>query len=194
VSCSSPLESDILKYAIQLDFLAINNIGEYEGLITMLRLAKDLDIRWLLFRGDSQLVAKQLQKKFDYNNEKMIEYLAEVHKMEKFIDGFEVRYASRLDNCDTDHLTWIASSRASTSLDVIIERLSNPSTKPAEPSEEAIGHDLMVIDEPEQEPAYDWLHPIKMFLEKQPPSDDNAEVEHIARKSKQYHLVDGILF
>jgi hypothetical protein len=38
------------------------------------------------------------------------------------------------------------------------------------------------------------MHPIKMFLENQPPSDENAEVERIARKSKQYHLVDGILF
>jgi hypothetical protein len=50
----------------------------------------------------------------------------------------------------------------------------------------------MVIEEPGQEPAYDWMHPIKMFLENQPPSDDNAEVERIARKSKQYHLIDGI--
>jgi hypothetical protein len=27
-----PPECDILKYAIQLEFLAINNIAEYEGL------------------------------------------------------------------------------------------------------------------------------------------------------------------
>jgi hypothetical protein len=33
-----------------------------------------------------------------------------------------------------------------------------------------------------------------MFLENQSPSDDNIEVEHIACKSKQYHLIDGILF
>jgi ribonuclease HI len=39
-----PPEGDILKYAIQLKFLATNNIAEYEGLITGLRLAKDLDI------------------------------------------------------------------------------------------------------------------------------------------------------
>jgi hypothetical protein len=38
------------------------------------------------------LVAKQVQKEFDYNNEKMVEYLAEVRKMEKFFDGFEVQY------------------------------------------------------------------------------------------------------
>jgi ribonuclease HI len=39
-----PHEGDILKYAIRLEFLATNNIAEYEGLITGLRLAKDLDI------------------------------------------------------------------------------------------------------------------------------------------------------
>jgi ribonuclease HI len=38
-------EGDILKYAIQLEFLATNNIAEYEGLVTGLWLAKDLGIR-----------------------------------------------------------------------------------------------------------------------------------------------------
>jgi ribonuclease HI len=57
---SIPPEGDILKYAIQLDFLVTNNIVEYEGLVTGLRLAKDLDIRWLVIRGDSQLVVKQV--------------------------------------------------------------------------------------------------------------------------------------
>jgi hypothetical protein len=33
-----------------------------------------------------------------------------------------------------------------------------------------------------------------MFLNNQPPSDDNAEVERIACKSKMYHLIDGILY
>jgi hypothetical protein len=40
-----PPEGDILKYAIQLKFLATNNIVEYEGLVNGLRLAKDLGIR-----------------------------------------------------------------------------------------------------------------------------------------------------
>jgi ribonuclease HI len=109
-SYSSPPEGDILKYVIQLDFPAINNIAEYEGLVTGVRLDKDLGIRQLLIRGYSQLVAKQVHKEYDCNNEKMAEYLAEVCKMEKFFDGFEVRYVPRLDNRDVDHLAWIASS------------------------------------------------------------------------------------
>jgi hypothetical protein len=84
----------------------------------------------------------------------MVEYLAEVHRMEKFFDEFEVRYVPRLDNRDANHLAWIASSRAPTPLDVFIEKLSKLSVKPAEVVNEAIDQDLMVIDEPEQEPVY----------------------------------------
>jgi ribonuclease HI len=40
-----PPEGDILKYAIQLEFPATNNIAEYDGLVKGLRLAKDLGIR-----------------------------------------------------------------------------------------------------------------------------------------------------
>jgi hypothetical protein len=69
----------------------------------------------------------------------MVEYLAEVCRMEKFFDGFQVWYVPHLDNCDTDHLAWITSSRA-----------PSPPVKPVEEVNEAINQDLMVIDEPEQ--------------------------------------------
>jgi hypothetical protein len=36
----------------------------------------------------------------------MVGYLAEVRRMEKFFNGFEVRYVPRLDNRDVDHLAW----------------------------------------------------------------------------------------
>jgi hypothetical protein len=62
----------------------------------------------------------------------MAEYLAEVRRMEKFFHGFEVLYVPRLDNRDVDHLSLISSSRAPTPSDIIIEKLSKPSVKPAE--------------------------------------------------------------
>jgi hypothetical protein len=61
----------------------------------------------------------------------------------------------RLDNRYADQLVWIASSKAPTPPDVIIEKLSKPSVKPAKSTSEAIEKDLMVIDEPDEEPAYD---------------------------------------
>jgi hypothetical protein len=104
--------------------------------------------------GDSQLVAKQVQKEYDCNNDKMTEYLAEVRRMEKFFVGFEVRYVSRLDNCDVDHLAWIVSFRAPTPPDIIIEKLTNLLVKSAEEAIDAAKTDLMVIDEPGQWLAY----------------------------------------
>jgi hypothetical protein len=74
---------------------------------------------------------KQVQKEYDCNNDKMTEYLAEVRRIEKFFDGFEVWYVPHLDNHDADHLAWIASSRAPIPPDVIVVKLSKPSVKPA---------------------------------------------------------------
>jgi ribonuclease H / adenosylcobalamin/alpha-ribazole phosphatase len=93
-----PPKGDILKYIIQLEFSVTNNIAEYEGLVTGLRLAKELGIQRLLIRGDSQLLAKQVQKEYDCNSDKMAEYLVEVRWLEKIFNGFKVRYVPRLDN------------------------------------------------------------------------------------------------
>jgi hypothetical protein len=92
-----------------------------------------------------------VQKEYDYNNDKMTEYLTEVRRIE-FFDGFEVWYVSHLDNRDADHLAWIAFSRAPTPPDVILVKLSKPSIKPTEMISEV---DLMVIDRPDPEPTFD---------------------------------------
>jgi hypothetical protein len=64
-----------------------------------------------------------VQKEYDCNSDKMAEYLAEVQRLEKFFDGFEVQYVPHLDNCDAYHLAWIASSRTPIPPDVIIEKI-----------------------------------------------------------------------
>jgi hypothetical protein len=45
-----------------------------------------------------------VQKEYDCNNDMIARYLAEVRRMEKFFNGFEVRYVPHLDNCDADNL------------------------------------------------------------------------------------------
>jgi ribonuclease HI len=188
-----PLEGNVLKYSIQLEFSATKNITEYEGLVNGLRLAKDLDIRRLFIRGDSQLVAKQVQKEYDCNSDMMAEYLAEVRRMEKSFDEFKVQNVPRLDNRNADHLAWIAFSRALTPPDVIVERLFKPLVKPEESTGQA-ELELMIINEPVQQPVDDWMSLIRAYLDNQPPLDDNAKVERITRKSKMYHLIDGCCF
>jgi hypothetical protein len=65
--------------------------------------------------------------------------------------------------------------------------------KPEESTSE-VGPELLIIDEPVQQPAYDWMNLIRAYLDNQPPSDDNAEVECITRKSRMYHLIDRVLY
>jgi hypothetical protein len=74
-----------------------------------------------------------------------------------------------------------------------VERLFKPSVKPEESIDQA-ELELMIIDEPTQQPVDAWMSPIREYLDNQPPSDDNAEVERITRKSRMYHLIDGVLF
>jgi hypothetical protein len=38
------------------------------------------------------------------------------------------------------------------------------------------------------------MSPIKAYLDNQPISDDNAEIECITCKSRMYHLIDGVLY
>jgi hypothetical protein len=38
------------------------------------------------------------------------------------------------------------------------------------------------------------MSPIKVYLDNQPISDDNVEIERITRKSMMYHLIDGVLY
>ena len=58
-------EGDALRYAIQINFTnptSTNNIAEYEGLLTSLRIAIPLGIRNLLVKRDSDVVVQQTSK------------------------------------------------------------------------------------------------------------------------------------
>jgi hypothetical protein len=136
-------------------------------------------------------VAKQVQKEYRCNDDKMADYLSEVRRTKKFFDGFKVRYIPRMNNQDTDHIAWIASSRAPIPSDVIVEKLTKPSIKSVETLRET---NLMIIDVAEKQPEIDWMSPIKAYLDNHLILDDNVEIERITRKSKMYHLIDGVLY
>jgi hypothetical protein len=52
----------------------------------------------------------------------------------------------------------------------------------------------MVIDKSAQQTTHDWMSLMKVHLDNQPSSDDNAEVEHTTRKSRMYNLIDELLY
>ena len=49
---------EMLRYEVQLKFLATNNEAEYEGILMGLRLGKALGVKNLLIQSDSKLVIR----------------------------------------------------------------------------------------------------------------------------------------
>ena len=189
-------KKEIHKFAIQLNFQATNNIAEYEGLVSGLKIARSLGVSRLRIKGDSQLVAKQFQKEFACKDEKMAAYLAEVRKLEKDFLGFNVCYIPRIDNQDADHLAWIASSRAPVPDDVIIQILTTPSITIKNEATPLTGNDIMIIDNQEpEEPEEDWRTPIKAcVVQELSPGVDDAATQRMMRKARVYTVIDGELY
>ena len=65
------LDGEMLKYGVQLKFLATNNKAEYEGIRTGLRLEKTLGAKDLLVQSDSKLVIGQIKGGYEAKEERM---------------------------------------------------------------------------------------------------------------------------
>jgi ribonuclease HI len=82
-------EGDAMRYAIQIDFIdptPTNNIAEYEGMLSGLRIAISLGIKRLLMKGDPEVVAKQTSKDYRPTNENMAAYLLAYRQLESKFD------------------------------------------------------------------------------------------------------------
>ena len=61
----------MLRYEVQLKFLATNNEAEYEGILTGLRLGKVLGAKNLLIQSDSKLAIGQIKEEYEVKEERM---------------------------------------------------------------------------------------------------------------------------
>ena len=79
-------EKDILKYGVQLQFLATNNEAEYEAILASLRIAKALGVKNLKLRTDSKLIVGQITNEYEAKEERMKRYLRLTSQL---IDDFD---------------------------------------------------------------------------------------------------------
>ena len=93
------LDGEMLKYGVQLKFLATNNEVEYKGILTGLRLRKTLGAKDLLIQSDSKLVIGQIKGEYEVKEERMQKYL----KLTKHLDRNLINWSS----CNSqDVKTW----------------------------------------------------------------------------------------
>jgi ribonuclease HI len=88
---------DKLCYANQLCFKpehnVSNNIVEYEGFLAGLRAVSALGIKRLIVKGDSQLAVNFSNQSYMPKDEHMAAYLKEHRKMEKRLQGLELKHS-----------------------------------------------------------------------------------------------------
>lgn len=98
------LEWDLIQQAIQCGFRATNNEVEYEALIAGLILAKNIGIKKLDIRSDSQLVVNQLLGTYQARDLKMASYLEHVKTLQSTFKEFNITQIRRLENVHADTL------------------------------------------------------------------------------------------
>ena len=106
---------EVLKYEVQLKFLATNSEAEYEGKLIGLRLKKALGAKNLLVQNDSKLVIGQIKEEYEAKEERMQKYLRLMKHLTQEFDKIEFVQIPRSQNMVADEVTKIASSEEGTS-------------------------------------------------------------------------------
>jgi ribonuclease HI len=101
---------DKLRYIFRLHFLASNNTTEYEAVLHGLCIAIELDVNCLLVYYDSALVINQLNKDWNYTNEKMDAYCATIRKLEDKFYGIELHHVVWANNQAVNELSKLGST------------------------------------------------------------------------------------
>ena len=77
----SSLQRGKIHCALHFGFQASNNEAEYEVLITVLRLVKELKANILKVYNDSQLVVNQVNENYQARGEKMVTFLEKMKEL-----------------------------------------------------------------------------------------------------------------
>ena len=79
----------MLKYEVQLKFLATNSEVKYEGILIGLRVGKALRVENLFLQSDSKLVIMQIKEKYEAKEERMKKYLRLTKRLIQKFDKVE---------------------------------------------------------------------------------------------------------
>jgi len=104
------LQKDVLKYGVQLQFLATNNEAEYEAILTRLRIAKALGPRNLKLNTDSKLVVGHINSEYEAKEERMKRYLKLTNQLIYHFDDVRIDQVPREENLEANKVAKLASS------------------------------------------------------------------------------------
>lgn len=94
----------IFKFSFRLEFEATNNVAEYEALLLGLEIARELRIKLLTVKGDSDLVIKQVKGIFSCKSDRLRKYRNVLRDTIELFDTFGLHIVPREEKCQPDEI------------------------------------------------------------------------------------------
>ena len=82
-------KKETLKYAVRLQFAAINNKAKYKALLTRLSLAKAVGAKNLIIQADSQLIVEQVKGDYEAKEKRLQKYLKIIQRLSQHFDSLD---------------------------------------------------------------------------------------------------------
>ncbi|XP_050264287.1 uncharacterized protein LOC126708547 [Quercus robur] len=175
------LNGKILKYGVQLKFLATNNKAEYEGILTGLRLGKALGAKDLLVQNNSKLVIGQIRGEYEAKEERMQKYLRLTKHLTQEFDTVEFVQIPRSQNMAADEVSKLASSEeGEISMDLAMEVKKHPSIEEVP---------TFIIQS-----ANSWMTPIISFLQDGHLPQNTKEAKKIRKRAAKFTILNDALY
>nr|XP_023895560.1 uncharacterized protein LOC112007449 [Quercus suber] len=174
-------EGEILKYGVQLRFPATNNEAEYEGILTGLRLGRELGAKNLLVQNDSKLIIGQVRGEYEAKEERMQKYLRLTKRLIQEFEKVEFVRISRSQNMVIDEVSKIASSEETEPrADLMMEIQRNPS--------------IEEVSTLTVEGINNWMMPIISFLQDGHLPQNADEARKIKKRSARFTILNDALY
>ncbi len=97
-------DSKLLKECSEYIGVATNNVAEYKALILGVKEAIRCGAQEILFKTDSELLAKQIMGEYKVKNTQLMYLFTEVHGLLKKVPKWKIKYIPRVENKKADML------------------------------------------------------------------------------------------
>ena len=97
-------DSKLIKECSEYIGIATNNVAEYKALILGVKEAIKCDAQEILFRTDSELLAKQIMGEYRVKNTQLMYLFTEVQGLLKKLPKWKIKHIPRVENKEADML------------------------------------------------------------------------------------------
>ena len=172
---------ETLKYAVRLQFSAMNNEAKYKALLTGLSLANALGAKNLIVHVDFHLIIGQVKGDCEAKEERMQKYLNIFQQLSQHFDNLDFVQIPRAKNAKADFLARLASSDDYNAISKLcIEIRRQPSTE---------GEQVLKIKEQDE-----WMTPIVRYLKEGWLRENKTEARKIQIRAAHFVIIDDVLY